>query len=99
MGGGGGDACAAARPAGAVRAGAGAGPRAAGVLLKVGSFSSDSTSGNNVDVGKGVTGGEEETAEDDMDDLLGWLRGRGLHSFPIQLDFSSSVHRITRRSS
>ena len=26
-------------------------------------------------------------------------RGRGLHSFPIQLNFSSSVHRITQLNS
>ena len=28
-----------------------------------------------------------------------WGDGRGLHSFPIQLNLSSSVHRITRLSS
>ena len=27
------------------------------------------------------------------------LDGRGLHSFPFQLNFSSSVHRVTRLSS
>ena len=27
------------------------------------------------------------------------ILGRGLHSFPIQLNLSSSVHRITRLSS
>ena len=30
---------------------------------------------------------------------LGWVPGRGLHSFPIQLNLSSFVHRITRLSS
>jgi hypothetical protein len=43
-----------------------------------------------------------------MLDLENWMRknsgnplppGRGLHSFPFQLDFSSSVHRITPNSS
>jgi 26S proteasome regulatory subunit N2 len=27
------------------------------------------------------------------------LAGRGLHSFPFQLNLSSSVHRVTRRNS
>jgi hypothetical protein len=31
--------------------------------------------------------------------LLRGIRGRGLHSFPIQLNLSSSVYRITGLSS